>query len=223
MKQGPHRARRDGRRTLWTAVAALCALAGSVAIGVAVADQTPPPPRAAVAGTVPPRTPADRPGQAEPPGMPRSVPVEVAIPEARLAARLQPVRTTGRGELPLPADPARASWLASSVTPGERGTAVLAGHVDSADGPAAFYGLGAVTPGMAVTVRRADGSTARFTVAAVAVYPKDRFPDSVYAPTASAGLRMITCTGWDRAARTYRDNVVVYATAATERHRTPEK
>ncbi|MFJ1648160.1 sortase domain-bontaining protein [Streptomyces sp. NPDC088258] len=203
--------------------AALCALTGSVAIVAAVAGQTPPPPRATVAGTVPSGPPAGREGQVGPPGMPRSVPVEVAIPEVRLAARLQPVRTTDRGELPLPADPARASWLASSVTPGERGTAVLAGHVDSAGGPAAFYGLGAVTPGMTVTVRRADGSTARFTVDAVAVYPRARFPDSVYAPTATAGLRMITCTGWDRAARMYRDNVVVYATAGTERHRTPEK
>ena len=44
-------------------------------------------------------------------------------------------------------------------------------------------------------------------------YAKDAFPThEVYGPTPGAELRLITCGGeFDRAARSYRDNVVVYA------------
>ena len=59
----------------------------------------------------------------------------------------------------------------------------------------------------------ADGTTARFEVLEVEQYPKDAFPtERVYGDIDHAGLRLITCGGsFDRAARSYRDNVVVYA------------
>jgi sortase (surface protein transpeptidase) len=90
---------------------------------------------------------------------------------------------------------------------------VLTGHVDSAAGPAVFFRLRDVAVGDAVLVERADGTTARFTVTRVARYPKDAFPAAaVYAPTPGAELRLITCGGtFDRAARSYRDDVVVDA------------
>ncbi|WP_448640698.1 sortase domain-containing protein [Geodermatophilus sp. URMC 63] len=63
-------------------------------------------------------------------------------------------------------------------------------------------------------VDRADGTTARFTVTEVERHPKDAFPTrEVYGPTADAQLRLITCGGdFDRSARSYEDNVVVFAT-----------
>lgn len=204
-----------GRRGAWTAAACVCALAGALALGIAVHDQQTPPPRATAAGTVPSDVPpgasTDRPRKAGRAGMPRSVPLTVTVPRVGLTAKVRPVRLTGGGEMPVPADRAAVGWLDSSAAPGENGTAVLAGHVDTADGPAAFYELGAVKPGMRVEVRRTDGATAEFTVDAVAVYPRDRFPDRVYAPTTGPSLRLITCTGWDSDNESYRDNVVVYA------------
>ena len=57
-------------------------------------------------------------------------------------------------------------------------------------------------------------------------YPKDAFPtERVYGDIDHAGLRLITCGGaFDRAARSYRDNVVVYAglVGRLDRHRGPE-
>ncbi|MEV0915696.1 sortase [Streptomyces sp. NPDC049967] len=148
--------------------------------------------------------------------MARSIPASVAVAGVSLRAAIQPVRTAEDGEIPLPDNPQQASWPDSSVTPGERGTAILAGHVDSTAGPAAFYNLSAVKPGMPVTVSRKDGSTAHFTIDAVAVYPKDDFPSStVYGPTPGPSLRLITCTGWNADTREYHDNVVVYATPHT--------
>lgn len=45
-------------------------------------------------------------------------------------------------------------------------------------GPAVFYRLGARHKGAIVTVRRADGSTARFTVDRVVTHRKRAFPTS---------------------------------------------
>ncbi|MET4922462.1 class F sortase [Streptomyces sp. PSRA5] len=201
-----------GRRGAWTAAACVCALASALTLGTAVDDRQTPPPRVTSAGTVPADSSPDRSHAAGEAGMARSVPLTVTVPGVGLSAKLRPVRLTDRGEMPIPADPAAAGWLESSAAPGENGTAVLAGHVDTPTGPAAFYELSGAEPGMRIEIRRTDGTTAHFTVDAVAVHPKDRFPERVYTPTAGPSLRLITCTGWDNKTRTYRDNVVVYAT-----------
>ena len=64
--------------------------------------------------------------------------------------------------------------------------------------------------------RSADGTAARFRVDSVQQFSKDAFPtDQVYADIDHAGLRLITCGGsFDRAARSYRDNIVVFADLA---------
>jgi LPXTG-site transpeptidase (sortase) family protein len=115
-----------------------------------------------------------------------------------------------------PEDFARAGWFTRGPVPGETGPAVIAGHVDSADGPAVFFRLAELEDGDDVLVDRADGTTVRFTVTSVDRYPKDEFPtEQVYGPTPRAELRLITCGGeFDADARSYRDNVVVSAVLA---------
>jgi hypothetical protein len=112
----------------------------------------------------------------------------------------------------------QAGWYDGSPTPGELGPAVILGHVDSARfGRAVFYDLGALLPGDRLDVARADGSTVTFQVDSVSRYPKSAFPsDAVYGDIDHAGLRLITCGGvFDRNARSYTDNIVVYASAVS--------
>ena len=112
-----------------------------------------------------------------------------------------------------PDDFDRAGWFTGGAAPGDVGPAVVAGHVDSVDGPAVFSRLGELGPGAEVLVDREDGTTARFTVTEVARYPKTAFPtEAVYGPTPRAELRLVTCGGeFDRSRRSYVDNVVVTA------------
>jgi sortase (surface protein transpeptidase) len=119
----------------------------------------------------------------------------------------------GSGALVPPEDVTTAGWFAQGAAPGDAGPAVLAGHVDSVAGPGVFFRLRSLVPGDPVLVTRADGSVVRFTVTRVARYPKTAFPTGeVYGPTADAELRLVTCGGaFDRAARSYVDDVVVYA------------
>lgn len=109
-----------------------------------------------------------------------------------------------------------AGWYEHSPAPGDVGPAVLLGHVDSArTGPGPFFRLGALSPGDEIIVTRADGSTVTFRVDRVETFPKAQFPSAaVYGDVDRPELRLVTCGGtFDREARSYRDNVVVFATA----------
>ncbi|MEZ0095856.1 class F sortase [Streptacidiphilus sp. EB129] len=145
----------------------------------------------------------------------RSTPIQLAVPSIALTAPLLGLGmdSAGRPELPPFSQPGTAGWLRDSATPGEAGTAVLVGHVDTATGPAVFWNLSALKPGAAIEVARVDGSTAVFTVDQVRSFPKAAFPGAqVYAPAPDAQLRIITCGGgFDRAHAEYTGNVVVFA------------
>jgi sortase (surface protein transpeptidase) len=140
-------------------------------------------------------------------------PTQLRIPSLGVRTALVPLGLDRAGALQVPDDPATAGWYVEGVVPGDVGPAVIAGHVDSATGPAVFYRLAGLRPGAAVEVVRSDGRTARFRVTEVARYPKTGFPtDRVYGPVPGPSLRLITCGGrYDRARRSYSDNVVVYA------------
>ncbi|QJY46740.1 class F sortase [Pseudonocardia broussonetiae] len=131
-----------------------------------------------------------------------------------LSLGLQP---DGTVEVPPLDDVGVAGWYRHSPVPGEVGPAVLLGHVDSArDGPGVFAGLTRLRPGDAVTVVRGDGSTEAFRVDRVESFAKDAFPtQQVYGDLDHPGLRLITCGGtFDEERRSYRDNVVVFASGA---------
>jgi hypothetical protein len=144
---------------------------------------------------------------------PVAAPLRVRVPSAGIDAALAGIGLDGDGALAPPGDLAMAGWFSQGPAPGEPGPAVLAGHVDSSEGPAVFFRLRDVAAGDPVLITRADGSTVRFTVTRVGRYAKTAFPTAeVYGPTPDAELRLITCGGdFDRKARSYRDNLVVFA------------
>jgi sortase (surface protein transpeptidase) len=188
-------------------------LAGIAVLAGAVALLSPGGPAPAAAGA-PPAATVPAPVVAEAGTDETSAaPVHVHVPAIGVDSELLRLGTDASGALVPPDDFARAGWFAGSTVPGDVGPAVVAGHVDSVDGPAVFFRLRDLAPGDEVLVDRADGTTARFTVTGVGRYPKDDFPtEAVYGPTPRAELRLITCGGdFDRSARSYEDNVVVFA------------
>lgn len=124
------------------------------------------------------------------------------------------------GSLEAPEDYGIAGWYTDGPEPGEPGPSVIAGHVDSRSGPAVFYRLKELQAGETVVVEGENGSTVEFEVEGVEQYPKDAFPtERVYTRTEQPTLRLITCGGsFDRDERSYRDNIVVFATIAQDQH-----
>ncbi|MEU9360546.1 class F sortase [Streptomyces sp. NPDC048301] len=209
------------RKPALTAALAALLLVGGLLLAVGTMRQEPAPPPASEKG--PPASEAASPGQRRPAAredtpetavLPASRPVSISIPSLRLSS---PLERLGLGEgraMETPKDPDRAGWFQPGPAPGSLGPAVIAGHVTWNGAPAVFFRLTELDPGDLIGVRRADGSTAEFTVERTAVYPKDEFPTvEVYRNLDHAGLRLITCGGdYSKADSHYADNVVVYAT-----------
>jgi Sortase domain len=208
-----HRSR-TGRLLLALAVVLAVAAAGSLALALGGGPRTP---HRAVTVVAPPAAPAGGvvPDSALRPSAPVSLDVPaIGVHSSLLRLGLNP---DGTVEVP-PLDSPQAGWYENSPTPGEQGPAVILGHVDSArTGPGVFYDLRTMLPGDGITVGRADGTTVAFRVDQVVTYPKDMFPTAtVYGDIDHAGLRLITCGGrFDQAARSYEDNIVVYASAVS--------
>jgi sortase (surface protein transpeptidase) len=141
-------------------------------------------------------------------------PARVRIPAIGVDSGLETLGVDAAGALQGPVDYGKAGWFAGGVAPGELGPAVIAGHVDSAGGPAVFYRLRDLKAGDVVEVARGD-QWVKFRVIASERYPKNQFPtERVYRPTPVPELRLITCGGtFDRSRRSYEDNIVVYAVA----------
>jgi sortase (surface protein transpeptidase) len=152
---------------------------------------------------------------------PTPVPVRLEIPGIGVDTRLQRLGKEQDGTVAVPGGRHRwdeAGWYAGGPRPGDPGSAVILGHVDSkSDGPAVFYRLRELRRGDQIKVVRADGSVVRFTVDRVEQYPKTRFPtDAVYYPTGTPKLRLVTCGGtFDYEQRSYRSNVIVFADLAS--------
>ena len=98
--------------------------------------------------------------------------------------------------------------------PGQKGSAVILGHVDSYQGPAVFFQLRSLQAGDRVDVTLADGVVAHFAVDSVAMYQKEDFPaQEVYGSHGYPALQLVTCGGtFDTQTRHYLSNVVVYTT-----------
>ncbi|MBB5125305.1 class F sortase [Streptomyces griseoloalbus] len=165
------------------------------------------------AGEPAPREPAAREPAAK--RLPRSEPTRLLIPAIDVDAPFTDLAINGKGQLePPPAHNTNlVGWYAKGVSPGERGTSIIAGHVDTATSPAVFARLSELKKGDRFRVLREDGSKATFVVDETESYDKDDFPDArVYADTPDAQVRLITCAGdYDRAAKDYTENLVVFA------------
>jgi sortase (surface protein transpeptidase) len=142
----------------------------------------------------------------------RSTPVELKIPSISLAVSLSTLGLNADGTVEVPTDIQQPGWYRLGPSPGQIGSAVILGHVDSYAGPAVFFNLRALVAGNVVDVTLADGVTAQFEVTSVATYLKANFPDqSVYTSDGDSALQLVTCGGtFDSATGHYLSNTVVY-------------
>ena len=194
----------------------LLIVAGTAAVGLAVASQVhAPQPSLSEAGAIG--------GSSQGPSLDRSVPVSVRIPAIGVNSKLLRLGLNADGTVQVPSirtSAGLAAWYKYSATPGQIGSSVIEGHVDSQQGPAVFFRLGALRRGDTIDVRLADGVTAVFRVTGVREYSKSRFPTkAIYGATDFAALRLITCGGaFDYATGHYLSSTVVFASLASSRH-----
>ncbi|WP_256333660.1 class F sortase [Streptomyces sp. cf386] len=147
--------------------------------------------------------------------LPRSRPVRLLIPKIEVDAPFTDLAIGSTGQLqPPPANNTNlVGWYAKGASPGEAGTSIIAGHVDTVTSAAVFAGLSELKKGDRFQVLRADGRKASFLIDSVETFDKDTFPSKrVYGDTPRARVRLITCAGdYDRQVKDYTANLVVFA------------
>ena len=141
-------------------------------------------------------------------------PVALRIPKIGVDTPVGELGLNPDQTVQVPTDFDQAGWFELGPAPGQLGSAVILGHVDSYVGPAVFYRLGDLHPGDQVEVALTNHTVAHFAVTTVTTIPKDQFPaQDVYTPHGGTNLNLITCGGqFDTHTRSYLANIVVTTT-----------
>lgn len=147
-------------------------------------------------------------------------PTHIHIGAIGVSARVVPLGLAPDHTMETPRRFSQTGWFRPGPEPGERGPAVIAGHVDSYTGPAVFYKLGQLRRGDVIAITRDDHSVIHFTVQGLERWPKSNFPTKrVFGRTRGSTLRLITCSGdFNHATGHYVDDTIVYATRRLRQH-----
>ena len=183
--------------------------------GMTGTGQLPPATAQQIPGTVSTTVPFPVNGEAVAPPLAPSIPVRIDIPAIGVNAPIMRLGRNGDGTVQVPPldNHNLAGWYSGSVTPGQRGSSVILGHVDDYAGPSVFFSIKSLVRGDKIGVMRANGSTAAFSVDGVQKVVKALFPaGTVYGNASYPSLRLVTCGGpFDAGRGAYLDNIVVYA------------
>jgi sortase (surface protein transpeptidase) len=145
-----------------------------------------------------------------------AAPSRISIPTLDVRAQVVPVGRAGDGSIAVPAqDPVHtAGWYQYGASPGQPGTAVIVGHVDTKTEAAVFAHLVDLSRGDRIEITGPGSHRTTFAVDSVSRTPKTDFPAAtVFAAAAKPRLVLVTCGGaWVGGDVGYADNVIVYAT-----------
>lgn len=140
------------------------------------------------------------------------LPMRLQISRIGVDAPIQNVGLAADGSMDVPKNPFNTGWYELGSRPGEIGSAVITGHVDSLTGdPAVFADLDKLTIGDIITIEN-EGVSLSFRVREIRIYPAQADATEVFISTdGKAHLNLITCNGtWDTDTNQYTDRLVIF-------------
>ncbi len=145
-------------------------------------------------------------------------PARIQIPSLDIDTGVIPVGLLDNGEMEVPEETDVTGWYDRGVQPGAVGNSVIAGHVDSKEGPAIFFYLKDIEPGEEIIITDENGVELTFEVKTKESYPTDESPiEQIFGPSDKRNLNIITCAGtFDREQHLYPDRLVVYTELVSE-------
>jgi len=141
-----------------------------------------------------------------------SLPARLNIEKIGVNAPIAQMGLTSEGNMEVPDDIHKAGWYKLGSRPGNKGSAVIAGHLDGRHGePGIFSDLHKLQKGDTFSVTDDQGMVSRFLVREARSYPQSAHPPEVFNETSGKHLNLITCIGsWDTAAGSYSERLVVF-------------
>jgi sortase (surface protein transpeptidase) len=146
-------------------------------------------------------------------------PVRLIIPTLAINATVEWVGAQSNADLATPTQNPweDVGWYNLGPHPGERGSAVIDGHLDRPGGsPAVFWSLRNLHMGDAVLVMNTAGRTLRFLVTRIALYTPQAAPiQDIFGNWGGTYLNLITCAGeWIPSQHQTNLRLVVYTSLA---------
>lgn len=140
-------------------------------------------------------------------------PARLRIPRLAIDAPIVPTGITDGGRMAVPKRGDEVGWYRLGSLPGERGSAVLAGHLDTArGGPAVFWRLHELEQGDILSVVDKQGREQQFRVMRSEIYDEAHSPlELIFGAGSGHFLNLITCNGvWLEHKRLYDKRLVVF-------------
>lgn len=141
-------------------------------------------------------------------------PERIVIQKLGINAAVESVGMNSQREMDVPKKHINAGWFNMGPRPGEKGNAIIAGHVGwISETPAVFEHIYELEKGDKVTITNSDGSKVSFVIQRKHAYNPHEDATEVFVPKDDkAHLNLITCTGsWDIKTQSYAQRLVVFA------------
>jgi LPXTG-site transpeptidase (sortase) family protein len=144
-------------------------------------------------------------------------PKKITIPKISVNAFVQPMGVDQNKQVAVPTNVHLAGWFSRSVQPGERGLAIIDGHVTGRTAEGVFKNLDKLQPGDTFKVERGDGKVLSYKVVRTVTVPEPESANTLFSqdPKVTSQLNLITCSKFDRASNHYENRVIVSAVLVT--------
>jgi LPXTG-site transpeptidase (sortase) family protein len=141
------------------------------------------------------------------------LPIRLKIPAINVDSTVEYVGLTSNGEMGAPKDQNAVAWFKLGIRPGDKGSAVIAGHYGIKNGKASvFDDLYKLHKGDKLYIEDDKGASISFVVHEIRRYDPKADASGVFASSdGKAHLNLITCEGvWDEVSKSYPARLVVF-------------
>ena len=137
--------------------------------------------------------------------------MRLMIPAININTAIQYVGVTSKGEMEVPSNAVDVGWFKLGPRPGEKGSAVIAGHFDGENGEAGvFINLYKLKVGDKLYIKDDKGKSIVFVVRESRIYDPG-YADDVFSGSDRAHLNLVTCDGvWDGTKKSYSKRLVIF-------------
>jgi len=138
-------------------------------------------------------------------------PVRLMVPAINVDATIQNLGVTAKGAMEVPSNTTDVGWFKLGPHPGEKGSAVIAGHFNGENGEAGvFTNLYQLKGGDKLYIEDDKKTSITFVVRESRIY-NPGYADDVFSGSDSAHLNLITCDGvWDGVKKSFSKRLVVF-------------
>ena len=144
---------------------------------------------------------------------PISYPKQLRIPIISVNAKIQYIGIAKNGKMATPNNFTDVGWFQSGIVPGNKGSAVIDGHVDNGLAfPAVFTSLEKLNIGNDIYIDTIGGNILHFQVTNIKNYDANAETAEIFNQNDGNYIKLITCAGvWSILHRTHDQRLVVTA------------